>query len=122
DFSAPAASLFEFTPPKGATVTTPKTDKPAPSTGSHDKTGMKPSVTGSGWASIVELPAWAGATGSATSDPSASPSQSKLLDELTTTVTGGRALQTSLLSVLMTADGRILIGAVPIASLEAAAK
>ncbi|HEY4152762.1 MAG TPA: outer membrane lipoprotein carrier protein LolA, partial [Pseudolysinimonas sp.] len=46
DFSAPAASLFEFTPPKGATVTTPKTDKPAPSTGSHDKTGMKPSVTG----------------------------------------------------------------------------
>ena len=122
DFSAPAASLFEFTPPTGATVTTPKTDKPGPATNGADTGGndaaSKPSVTGTGWASIVELPA--GAAGSKV--PDASASQSKLLDELTTPVAGGRALQTSLLSVLLMSDGRILVGAVPIASLEAAAQ
>jgi outer membrane lipoprotein-sorting protein len=118
DFSAPAASLFDFTPPKGATVTTPKADKPGPGTNGADKGAMKPSVTGTGWASIVELPA--GAAGA--KDPAGSASQSRLLDELTTSVAGGRALQTSLLSVLLTNDGRILVGAVPIASLEAAAQ
>ena len=122
DFSAPAASLFEFTPPKGATVTTPKTDKPGPATDGADTGGndaaTKPSVTGTGWASIVELPA--GSAGSKA--PDASASQSKLLDELTTSVAGGRALQTSLLSVLLTSDGRVLVGAVPISALEAAAQ
>ena len=122
DFSAPAASLFDFTPPKGATVTSPKTDKPGSAANGADTGGndaaMKPSVTGTGWASIVELPA--GAAGSTA--PNASVSQSKLLDELTTPVAGGRALQTSLLSVLLMSDGRILVGAVPIASLEAAAQ
>ncbi|MEP6843200.1 MAG: DUF2092 domain-containing protein [Pseudolysinimonas sp.] len=124
DFSKPPASLFEFTPPKGATVTTPKFDKPdhkindaEPGTGSSAH-AAKPTVTGTGWASIVELPA--GAVGSKA--PAASASQSRLLDELTTSVAGGRALQTSLLSVLLTSDGRILIGAVPIATLEAAAQ
>ncbi|MEO6117053.1 MAG: sigma-E factor regulatory protein RseB domain-containing protein [Pseudolysinimonas sp.] len=124
DFSAPAASLFEFTPPKGATVTTPKADKPKPATGDSHQGATKPTVTGTGWASIVELPAGAaGASGAPGSTaPGASASQSRLLNELTTSVAGGRALQTSLLSVLMTSDGRILIGAVPIASLEAAAQ
>ena len=121
DFSTPAASLFQFTPPKGATVTTPKADKadkPGPGTNDPDKGAVKPSVTGAGWASIIELPA--GAAGA--KSPAGSASQSKLLDELTTSVVGGRALQTSLLSVLLTSDGRILVGAVPIASLEAAAQ
>ncbi len=120
DFSTPAASLFDFTPPKGANVTTPKTDTTAPNppkAGAPDG-AQKPTVTGTGWASIVELPA--GAAGSKL--PGSTPSQSRLLDELTTSVAGGRALQTSLLSVLLTSDGRILIGAVPIATLEAAAQ
>jgi hypothetical protein len=46
----------------------------------------------------------------------------RLLDELTTSVDGGRALQTSLVSVLLLDGGRILVGAVPIASLQAAAQ
>jgi len=119
DFSTPAASLFDFTPPKGATVTTPKTDATAPNSpkaGAHG--AAKPTVTGTGWASIVELPT--GAAGSKL--PGSSSSDSRLLDELTTSVAGGRALQTSLLSVLLTSDGRMLIGAVPIATLEAAAQ
>ena len=123
DYSTPAASLFDFTPPKGATVTTPTAPaKPAPSNGTPTA-HAKPTVSGTGWTSIVELPAGAeGAPGAATGAPSGSASQSKLLDELTTSVDGGRALQTSLLSVLMTSDGRVFVGAVPIASLEAAAQ
>jgi outer membrane lipoprotein-sorting protein len=124
DFSTPAASLFDFAPPKGATVTTPKTDRPAPDTDPGAKVdAMKPSLTGTGWTSIVEVPAGgAGSKLPGSASQSQSQSQSRLLDELTTSVAGGRALQTSLLSVLLTSDGRILIGAVPIASLEAAAQ
>ena len=120
DFSTPAASLFDFTPPKGATVTTPEDRRRGaePAKAGAADAALKPTVTGTGWASIVELPA--GAAGSTL--PGASPSESRLLDELTTQVPGGRALQTSLLSVLLTDDGRILIGAVPIATLEAAAQ
>lgn len=125
DFSTPAASLFRFTPPKGATVTTQKapakseTSKPGPT--AHPK----PTVTGTGWDTIVELPASASATKPGASDSasaSASAKQTRLLDELTTAVPGGRVLQTSLLSVLLLDDGRMLVGTVPIASLEAAAR
>ncbi len=120
DFSAPAAKTFRFTPPKGAAVTT----KTLP-TGEHPKapakgdlpapTVPKPTVTGSGWATIVELP-----TGGAQSKADAG--QTQLLDELTTAVDGGRALQTSLVSVLLTSDGRVLAGAVPVSALVAAAR
>ena len=124
DFSTPAASLFRFTPPTGATVTThtapatSPTKKPhaAPNAAAHPK----PTVTGTGWDTIVELPASATATKGSAPTPSAT--QSKLLDELTTAVPGGRALQTSLLSVLLLDDGRVLVGSVPIASLESAAQ
>jgi outer membrane lipoprotein-sorting protein len=123
DFSTPSAALFDFTPPKGATVTTPKTRtgaptapaSPAPRAGTH----AKPTLSGSGWDTIVELPAGtvtkAGSSSSATS-------RTKLLDELTTAVPGGRVLQTSLLSVLLLDDGRVFVGAVPSSSLEAAAQ
>ena len=122
DFSTPAASLFRFTPPKGATVTTPKAPAGAPDAAKKPSaTHPKPTVTGTGWASIVELPAGAD-TKAPSSSPSPSATQTKLLDELTTAVTGGRALQTSLLSVLLLDDGRVFVGAVPIASLEAAAQ
>ncbi len=129
DFSTPAASLFDFTPPSDATVTTPKAPmKPGhvgqdPDAAKPAKpTTPKPTITGTGWDTIVELPAATGAKALGSKAPGASASQTKLLDELTTPVVGGRALQTSLLSVLMMDDGRILVGAVPIASLEAAAQ
>ena len=98
-------------------------DKPGgvwkhPGTATH---AAKPTVIGSGWDAIVALPA--GAAGAvAKPGAGADSNQSALLDELTTSVTGGRALQTSLLSVLLLNDGRVFVGAVPIASLEAAAK
>lgn len=129
DFSTPAASLFDFTPPSDATVTIPKTPMKTDHVGQDPDathpakpTTPKPTITGTGWDTIVELPAATGAKTLGGKAPGASASQTKLLDELTTPVAGGRALQTSLLSVLMMDDGRILVGAVPIRSLEAAAQ
>ena len=44
-----------------------------------------------------------------------------LLDQVLVPVSGGRALETSLVSVLLTSDGRVLVGAVSIDQLQAAA-
>lgn len=107
---APDASVFSFTPPKGATVAeqTPKTGEHA--TGTNRP---KPTVTGTGWATIVSLPAGT-VPAQALADP--------LVAQLTQSVGGGRALSTSLVSVLVTADGRLLAGAVPVSALQAAAQ
>jgi outer membrane lipoprotein-sorting protein len=129
DFSKPAASTFDFTPPKGASVSMqkiPGTNAPhkhgpvSPDPDATPKTAhATPGVSGTGWDSVVTIPAAAtGETGTA----KVSGSQSALLNELTTPVTGGRAIQTSLLSVLVRDDGSVLVGAVPIAALEAAAQ
>ncbi len=111
DPSTPAASVFAFTPPAGAAVTeqsVPKAEGTRTSP-SHPK----PTITGTGWNTIVSLPA-----GSAPADLASSP----LYGQLTTTVDGGRAFSTSLLSVLITDDGRVFAGAVPVAALQAAAR
>ena len=76
-------------------------------------------MTGTGWDTIVELPP---GTADASALAGVDPDSAQLLDQLTTPVNGGRALQTSLVSVLLLDDGRILAGAVPIESLEAAAQ
>lgn len=108
----PDASVFAFTPPSGAKVTeqtVPERPQKGAAAGDHPK----PQVTGDGWASIVTLPAGS-APASLTTDP--------LFSQLTTSVAGGRALSTSLVSVLVTADGRVLAGAVPVSALQAAAQ
>jgi hypothetical protein len=43
-----------------------------------------------------------------------------LLDQLTSEVDGGRVLETSLVSVLLTDDGRVFAGAVDASTLQAA--
>jgi outer membrane lipoprotein-sorting protein len=121
-FAQPKDSLFAFTPPSGAKVTTKDLSerkplaKPDHLSNDPDATAAphpRPSVSGTGWASVVTLPTGK-VPASVTGDP--------LFGELTTAVPGGRALQTSLVSVLITDDGRVLAGAVPIATLEAAAQ
>jgi len=107
----------------------------------------KPIVTGSDWATIVEFPAGSGpallGSGDRTGGPfigkaspgpgnsaEVSPSASStgtdqlqgLLDQFTTAVDGGRAIKASLFSVLLTDDGRVLVGSVPVQSLVDAAK
>ena len=113
DFSAQDASLFNFTPPAGATVEEHQVDgnsDTAPDKGEF----TKPEVTGAGWSSIAELPA---GTASDLGDSEAS----ALLDQVLVPVTGGRALETSLVSVFLASDGRVLVGAVAIDQLQAAA-
>ncbi|WP_193571063.1 LolA family protein [Diaminobutyricibacter tongyongensis] len=111
DLGTPAASLFTFAPPAHATVK----EQALPTTpGTHTETGThaKPTVTGSGWDAVVELKVGS-VPASVTSDP--------LYGELTTPVSGGRAFSTSLVSVLITDDGRVFAGAVPVSRLEAVA-
>ncbi|RJT87108.1 outer membrane lipoprotein carrier protein LolA [Cryobacterium melibiosiphilum] len=115
-FTAPDAALFTFTPPAGATVT----EQALPDhdgTSDHDF-GEKPAgdlpvtVTGEGWAAVAELPA-----GTVDAEVTASP----LFTQVTTAITGGYLFSTSLLNVLVTDDGRVLAGSVPVESLQAAA-
>ncbi len=121
---APAASVFAFTPPAGATVTQHSLPAKPAATGPHattpDGTGpsaeppntAKPGITGTGWAAIVESPA-----GTVPASLAANPALGMLLHQ----VSGGQALETTLFSILVTPDGRALAGAVPLASLQAAA-
>jgi hypothetical protein len=74
---------------------------------------VKPTVTGTGWATIVSLPAGSVPV-ALTGDP--------LFQQLTQPVDGGRALSSSLVSVLITSDGRVLAGAVPVSALQAASQ
>ncbi|PZE96020.1 DUF2092 domain-containing protein [Curtobacterium sp. MCBD17_008] len=119
-YGAPAARLFAFTPPSGADVTTKDLSDADPGThgngSGHGVADHGATVTGSGWDTVVALPAGTADQTGLGSDASG------LLDQLTTAVDGGRALQTSLVSVYLADDGRVLAGAVPVATLVAAAK
>jgi outer membrane lipoprotein-sorting protein len=113
-FDAPAADLFDFTPPAGATVT----EKDLPDRDSlpaekADTSGV--TVIGTGWDAVVAVPA--DANGSDLAELTASP----LYTQLTDAVDGGRAVSTSLLSVLITDDGRVFAGSVPVERLQAVA-
>ncbi|MCS5714080.1 DUF2092 domain-containing protein [Herbiconiux sp. CPCC 205716] len=107
----PSAELFDFSAPDGTTVTEKalptKSDAPDASA-AHPE----PVVTGEGWGSVVELP-----VGTDTAELTSSP----LFSQLTTKVDGGSVLQTTLVSVLLTDDGRVFAGAVPADALQAAA-
>jgi outer membrane lipoprotein-sorting protein len=116
DLSTPAASRFKFTPPPGATVkqqTVPQRGAATPAPGApHSDLGPHPTVIGTGWDGVVVLPA-----GAVPSQVTSSP----LLAQMTQAVTGGRLLHTSLVNVLLTSDGRVLAGSVPVERLQAAA-
>lgn len=113
-FATPKASVFDFHAPAGAKVVqNPLTRHPDGGSDSAgpsslpDKQGLR--GLGTGWTSIAELTHGlpAAATGS-------------MLDKLTKPVgsTGNRLLSTSLVNVLVMADGRVFLGAVTPALLE----
>lgn len=126
DLSTPDASLFNFTPPPGATVTEKVLPtKPVPYTAAregqitpghitrdHTTPGHGATATGEGWDSVISLPA-----GSAPAEFTSNPQLSQALQP----VAGGRALTTSLLSVLILDDGRVYAGMVPLERLQSAA-
>jgi outer membrane lipoprotein-sorting protein len=150
-FGAPPASIFAFTPPNGASVhTMTPMGHPAGWTGEPpgsqpDTAGIK--VIGKNWLSVAVLPASAlsaltqggnaaGALGQAAQSAAAGPGSGPgggvdaagvlagLLGSATH-VSGawgsGRLVKTSLVSMLITSDGHVLIGAVAPSVLYSAA-
>lgn len=115
--ATPDAALFDFQPPAGADVReqalpeygTPPHGTPQKGTEHGDFPGT---VSGTGWESVVGLPA-----GSVPAELTASP----LYAQATEAVAGGRLLSTSLVNVLITDDGRVFAGSVPASRLQAAA-
>jgi outer membrane lipoprotein-sorting protein len=117
DLSTPDAALFAFTPPPGATVEEaplpewPTADEAA-ALEPADAEGMpSPTMLQSGWSTIVELP-----TGAVPAE-----FDTAMLEQFAAPVDGGFALSTALATVFMTDDGRVLVGTVPLAVLQAAA-
>ncbi len=148
DFSTPDADIFAFTPPAGATVTeAPTADEVKAELEARQElhqapaeAQQQPTVIGEGWSTIVKLPA--GTAGTLGMNPSAGQAAGMgeimeikpgmdpeevagaqaMLEQALTEVDGGQALQTSLVSVLITDDGRILAGAVGVDQLVAASR
>ncbi|WP_205571709.1 LolA family protein [Arthrobacter celericrescens] len=114
--SAPDSSVFTFTPPPGASVEEKTIPSKAPDT-KHAVPGTRPSaarpvVTGKGWDTVVGFPA-----GMLPADVRSAPA----FAQLTQAVPGGRALTSSLVTVLVLDDGRVFAGLVPLERLQAAA-
>ncbi|MEU0396372.1 DUF2092 domain-containing protein [Streptomyces sp. NPDC006208] len=129
DFSRPAASTFDFTPPKGAKVTEAEEleelegDKeqatPDAFKGLEDLAG--PNVIGEGWTSIAKIEApgaedFEGDRKGGAKDGDVPPEAQQFLDSLGDKVTGkfgsGTVFSTRLVNALMTEDGTMYVGAV----------
>ena len=139
---APDSSIFSFTPPPGAAVEEiPVPDHKAgtglpPSEAPAAKAAKRPTVTGTGWESVLEFPAGTGmlpdharkgaqepGTGTPAGPDPAAPGASgaaALLEQAAVAVPGGRLVTTSLLNVLILDDGRIFAGSVPLERLQLA--
>lgn len=108
-YEEPAAELFAFTPPEGATVTEIENgDHKREQTSKEHEAKEKPTVVGEGWDAVVVLPA----------GQQAIPEE---LAQLSTPVEGGQLLSTALVNVLITDDGRVLAGSVTVERLQAVA-
>jgi outer membrane lipoprotein-sorting protein len=116
----PASSVFGFTPPPGAKVTTVNGgDGSGPA--AARASGTRPQVVGTGWSSVLvgELPAsLAAPAGGAGSNPVTA--LRRLLPEVAGPWGSGRLLTTRLFTVVLTDDGRFAGGAVDPSVLYAA--
>ena len=122
-FTRPPASVFAFSPPRGATVKTRQHALPAeaaaqPTPRTAPAPGVTPTVLGKGWTSVLvvpQVPTMAPARGQ--------DSAAALLDRLAVRQPdGSRLLRTTLVNALLTADGRLLAGAVTPEELQRAAE
>jgi outer membrane lipoprotein-sorting protein len=118
DYAQPPAERFTFTPPSNATVT-PVEDTRHPAEGRAPRRtagSEEPEVIGTGWEAIVRIPAGKATTGT---EP---PVPDGLIDQATTPVAGGRAVRSTLASLMITDGGEVLVGAVPVESLVEASR
>ena len=124
-FSPPSAAQFHFSPPPGVTLTE-QTSQPDPAGARSAETAAQPSVTGQGWTSVIQAQLTADASSMLRGDrsgarPDGSTAQLQRVMRVLPKVSGswgsGRLLHSSLFTVLLTDDGRVLAGAVPAARL-----
>jgi outer membrane lipoprotein-sorting protein len=129
-FQRPGNEQFRFTPPPGTKVTESTTGAPREKAGTKAKSdkadkaqGGQPTVIGTGWTSVVVAKA-PSAMPSTAEAPQGAPDVNRILQNLPRvrgTWGSGRLLKSSLFSVLLTDDGRVLAGAVAPELLYAAA-
>ncbi len=134
-------AIFVFTPPVGAVVTEGSTagadstagaaraaraagDRHGDATPSGGvRSGAagagQPAFLGTGWTAVAELAMPGAAT--PVRHRGDAPSATQMLDELSTPVPGGRVVSTALLSVLLSDDGHVYVGAVRPEDLQAVA-
>lgn len=138
-FTAPAASTFTFSPPKGVKVTEGGTAKSAhddaATKGPKARGGAQPTVLGQGWDSIAVIKTPGGAPSGGWSGDDAKAKRGKegkdggdaesLINSFGTHVTGafgsGTVFHTRLVNALITSDGTIYVGAVSQSALTDAA-
>jgi outer membrane lipoprotein-sorting protein len=123
-FATPAASRFTFTAPRGVDVT----QAPLPSVGGlagthHPASRTEPNVVGDGWDQVVVVQLTPQQRAELLGNGSSGGQVSALLGTLPT-VSGawgsGHALSGTLFSAVLTDDGRVAVGAVPVSALTAA--
>jgi outer membrane lipoprotein-sorting protein len=129
-FAKPSASVFRFSPPPGAKVTTsrlPAATKDMDAAQATERASA-PKVIGKGWTAVVELSGVslaADVRGSGDGRSSSAAEQLSALRQAMTPVGGafgsGQVLRTKLVCVLLLDDGRAFIGAVSPETLEQAA-
>jgi hypothetical protein len=134
DFGTPDAGLFEFTPPAGAAVTDHSAEDMKAGAGSgpaKPDASLAPTVVGTGWSQVVVVAVptdlASGTAVAAQESEGASPmaglDAAALLESLPR-ISGdwgtGRVLDGTLVSAILTDDGRVAIGAVGPETLGAA--
>lgn len=129
DLGTPAASTFTFTPPPGAKVTEETTPTP-PMVSEQDATASgvdKPRFAGTGWSTVAvgAVPGgsasfgWA-PNGQPTGPGGASAALLGALPKVSGSWGSGHLLSTTLVTAVLTDDGRYAVGAVPPSALYAA--
>ena len=137
NFAVPGDDNFRFTPPKGATVREQPLAMGGAKLGEHAAAAaLSPQIIGTGWTSIIALhasdllpglsPPPPGSAGTPEREPAppGAAAMEQLLNALTPvsgTWGSGRLLDSKLVSILITNDGRVFAGAVDPSALYAAA-
>jgi outer membrane lipoprotein-sorting protein len=113
----PESTPPESTPPESSSPESPEAREALPPALTRPAPAL-PSITGSGWETVIGFPAAPGGQGSVLGE---SLLNDPFLSQAAVVVPGGRLLSTALVNVLFTDDGRIFIGMVPPERLQAAA-
>jgi outer membrane lipoprotein-sorting protein len=117
-FDQPPASVFDFSPPAGSSVTQQPLSgllsgagdpRDTSTTPREPASGGQPQVLGSGWTAVVRIPGGASALQGASTE---------LLNDASTPVPSGRLISMTLFSVLVGNDGNLYAGAVSGSALQ----